>query len=256
MPPPVDASQPDRRWWAFGLRILAVVLLLAGVLLLREHVRIDQRLAELDAWIRDLGPWGPLGIILLQLVLALFALPASVVSMASGVFFGLTLGTLYAYVGTACGAVVTFGLARVFARDWMQRRLDGYERLEALNRAVAKEGLALSILMRLTPVVPYNVVNYSLALSRIGWRDYLLGVPVLLPGTFFYVYCGHLVGNLAEAGTAGIRRALGPWQGAFLGAAVLLTAGATLAITRRLGRALQRDGTDAGDQASPAEPPS
>ncbi|MFW5856246.1 MAG: TVP38/TMEM64 family protein [Planctomycetota bacterium] len=254
MPPSVDASQSDRRWWAFGLRILAVALLLAGVLVLREHIRIDQRLAQLDAWIRGLGPWGPLGIILLQLVLALFALPASVVSMASGIFFGLTLGTLYAFVGAACGAIVAFALARVFARDWMQRRLDGYERLEALNRAVAKEGLALSVLMRLTPVVPYNVVNYSLALSRIGWRDYLLGVPVLLPGTFFYVYCGHLVGNLAEAGTAGIRRALGPWQGAFLGAAVLLTAGATLAITRRLGRALQRDRADAGDQTPPTEP--
>jgi uncharacterized membrane protein YdjX (TVP38/TMEM64 family) len=73
------------------------------------------------------------------------------------------------------------------------------ERFDAVDRAIGEQGFKLVLLMRLSPVFPYNVLNYALGLTKITFPRYALGSWLgMIPGTLLYVYFGAGVRSLAE----------------------------------------------------------
>src|SRR5947199_304037 len=80
----------------------------------------------------------------------------------------------------------------------------------AIGRAVAAEGRRFVFLLRLSPVVPFNVLNYALGLTSVRFGDYLVASLGMIPGTLLYVYYGKLAGDLATvAGGAGVEKGAG-----------------------------------------------
>ena len=95
------------------------------------------------------------------------------------------------------GSAATFLIARYLARGWVARRIARYPRFAAVDRAVGADGLRIVFLLRLSPVFPFNLLNYALGATRVRFRDYLLGALGMLPGTFLYVYLGSLGAGVA-----------------------------------------------------------
>jgi uncharacterized membrane protein YdjX (TVP38/TMEM64 family) len=230
------------RWLRIGLGVLALAAL---VLLGRQAAGLVQDFA---AWVATLGFWGP-AVFMAGYALAVIGfVPGSILTLGAGVIFGLLAGTLYVFLAASVGACAAFLIARYLARGAVEKRLEGNPRFAAIDRAVAQQGLKITFLLRLSPVFPFNLLNYALGLTRVRFADYTLACLGMIPGTLLYVYLGSLVGDLASiaAGETGASDATRRWI-FLIGLAVTVLV--TVVITRIARRAL-RDATDGLEETS------
>ena len=87
------------------------------------------------------------------------------------------------------------------------------------------------LLTRLSPVFPFNLLNYALGLTSVSFRDYLLASWLgMLPGTMLYVYVGSTLRQLADV-LAG-NRSYSPAQQIFFGIGLAATVLVAVVIAR------------------------
>jgi uncharacterized membrane protein YdjX (TVP38/TMEM64 family) len=190
---------------------------------------------QLDA----LGPWGPVLFIAVYVAGSLAFIPGAVLTLAAGAVFGVARGVPLVFAGAVLGSSAAFAIARSFAHERVMRWLSRDPRAVAISDAVASRGLLVVTLVRLSPVLPYNVLNYALGASQVRYRDFLLGSVGMLPGTVFYTYAGKVIGDVAAiaAGAAPPRDA--SYYG-LLGVGLAATGLLTIVITRAAKRALEQ----------------
>jgi uncharacterized membrane protein YdjX (TVP38/TMEM64 family) len=157
---------------------VAVVVLVALWLSGRQLAGLLPQFAE---WVRSLGALGPAGFIAGYAVGTVLLVPGSWLTLVAGAIFGLGPGVLYVMIGATIGATLAFLAARHLVRDLVARRLADDPRVAAIDRAVSGQGRRVVFLLRLSPLVPFNVLNYALGLSRVRLTDYLLGSAGMLP---------------------------------------------------------------------------
>ena len=110
--------------------------------------------------------------------------------------------------------------------------------LKAIDEAVGKEGFKIVLLTRLSPVFPFNLLNYAFGVTGVSLKDYLLGFVGMIPGTIMYVYLGSLAGNCALIGTANQPKNLAiQWTLRIIG--FVATVAVTLFVTRIARKALE-----------------
>ncbi len=153
-------------------------------------------------WIQSLGAGGGLAFIALYVVATIAFLPGSILTVGAGAVFGLWLGTAYVFIGATLGAIAAFLIGRYGARGWVSQKIAGNSTFAAIDQAVAQGGFKIVLLTRLSPIFPFNLLNYALGLTGVSLRDYILGAIGMLPGTLLYVYIGSLAGDLARLGNA------------------------------------------------------
>lgn len=187
--------------------------------------------------VRGLGPWGPLVFVLGYALAALAFVPGSLLTLAAGAVFGLATGVAVVLLGATLGASAAFLVARYAARRPVERALAGNERFAAIDRAIGRDGRRIVFLLRLSPVFPFNLLNYGLGLTTVRFVDYLVASVGMLPGTILYVYYGKVAGDLAAlAGGAVPSRGVAHY--AVLGLGLVATIAVTLLVTRTAKRAL------------------
>jgi uncharacterized membrane protein YdjX (TVP38/TMEM64 family) len=168
-------------------------------------MNLFEAFAERLEAIGALGGWAAALFFMAAYVAASVAfVPGALLTLIAGAVFGLGRGVPLVFVSAVLGSSAAFGIARTLLRDRVTRWLERDARLAAVNDAVAAEGLKVVLLLRLSPVVPYNLLNYALGASRLRYRDFLLGSTGMLPGTLLYTYYGKVIGDVAAlaAGTA------------------------------------------------------
>lgn len=220
--------------------LLGVAALAALVLLGRT---IGGSLPAFAAWLEGLGAWGPIAFIAGYALAVLLFAPGSVLTLAAGALFGLLHGVLYVFVAATLGSAGAFLVARYVARPYIERRLQGNQTLAAIDRAIGAGGRKIVFLLRLSPVFPFNLLNYALGLTRVRFSDYILASVGMIPGTLLYVYYGKLAGDVATL-AAGVQRERGAGYYAVLALGLFATIVVTALVTRAARRAL-REATDA-----------
>lgn len=219
-------------WVKAGVAVAALAaLFLAG----RE---VAGEIPRFAAWVASLGVWGPVAFIAGYTVAAVLFIPGSWLTLAAGAIFGVAWGVVYVMTGATTGAALAFLIARYLARDRLERRLGADARFAAIDRAVGDEGTRLVVLLRLTPVVPFNLLNYTLGLTRVRFTHYLAGSIGMLPATILYVFTGRLAGDLATLAAGGAATPRGGAYYAFLGLGLGATLAVTVVVTRMARRAL------------------
>jgi uncharacterized membrane protein YdjX (TVP38/TMEM64 family) len=193
-------------------------------------------LAEL-ARLHEAGPWAPVLFIAAYIVGSLALVPGAVLTLVAGAMFGLARGIPIVFTGAVLGSSSAFFVARRLARDRVGRWLARDPRAQAVSDAVAGRGLLVVLLLRLSPVFPYNVVNYALGASRIRYRDFLIGSVGMLPGTVLYTYYGKVVGDVTAL-AAGVAPPRGPGYYVLLGVGLAATLALTIVVTRAAKKAL------------------
>src|SRR5882672_3928609 len=101
---------------------------------------------------------------------AVLAVPGSILTLAAGYLFGLPLGVALTSAGSVLGAAAAFVVGRYVARDWMAQRIAARPRFRALDAALHSDGFTIVLLARLSPLIPYNLLNYVLALTAARFR--------------------------------------------------------------------------------------
>ena len=189
----------------------------------------------------DVRQWGlvaPLAFMLLYAVSVVALVPASVLTMAGGAVFGLVRGTAFSFGGALLGSTVAFLLGRYVARRLIERKLATMPRFAAIDRAVSAQGRRIVFLLRLSPIVPFNFLNYALGVTRISIKDFAIASAGMLPGAVMYAYAGKVTGEaLALAGQAELPKNSSYY--AILVAGLAATLAATTVITRTARKALR-----------------
>ncbi|MCP4202652.1 MAG: TVP38/TMEM64 family protein [bacterium] len=224
-----------------ALKILAAI---AGLVVLVWLGRqLGSYVPEFAAWVESLGVWGPLVFIAGYAIATVAFIPGSLLTLAAGAIFGLARGTLFVFFGASLGAGGAFLVARYLARSWVERKLESKPRFQTIDQAVAQQGRKIVFLLRLSPVFPFNLLNYALGLTRVRFSDYLIACFGMIPGTFLYVYYGKALGSLAAvAGGAQVERDAGYWVVLTLG--LVATVIVTTVVTRIAKRALSQEVSD------------
>ena len=124
----------------------------------------------------------------------------SILTLGAGVIFGVIWGSLYVFIGATLGAIAAFLVGRYLARGWVKQKISSYQKFANIDQAVSKEGLKIVFLIRLSPLFPFNLLNYALGVTSVSLKDYFLASVGMIPGTIMYVYLGHLAGDLALIG--------------------------------------------------------
>jgi uncharacterized membrane protein YdjX (TVP38/TMEM64 family) len=157
--------------------------------------------------------------------------------LGAGVVFGVVNGSIAVSIGATFGATCTFLVGRYLARDWVAKRIAGNDKFKAVDEAVAKEGWKIVLLTRLSPVFPFNLLNYAFGLTQVSVRHYFFASWLgMIPGTIMYVYIGSLAGDLASLAAGDRTKTLGEWI--LYGVGLLATILVTVFVTRLAKKAL------------------
>ena len=143
------------------------------------------------------------GILFFALVYVLWVsclLPGSWLSMLSGFLYGTWLGSLVVFLGAFIGAHLTFYLGRTFLKEWAQKKVSNFPKVQIMEKAVKREGLKVVLLTRLSPVFPFGLLNFTYGLSEVKVRDFTIGMIGILPGTILYCSLGSLALKVSNFG--------------------------------------------------------
>lgn len=221
--------------------VIAVGVMLVLVLAGRQLAPLVPAFAN---WMDGLGWAGPLLFMLVYAVACLILLPASVFTMIAGAVYGVRWGMLFTAVGALVAIAVAFLISRHLARNSVARRLASRPELAAIDRAVGLNGFRIVLLLRLSPIFPFSILNYALGLTRVHFRDYLLASIGSIPGTFVFVSAGRLAGDLATV-AAGEASPDSRSRMILLGIGLVATV-AVLTIVTRLARKALAEATGVG----------
>lgn len=194
----------SRRSWLLALMVGTLV---SSAAFLSRNGGLGFWLTRLSDLIEGWGPWGPVLLGLLYIPTCLLMLPGSPLTLLAGFVFGQTLGgfvwTLACLsLGSTAGSTAAFLAGRTLARDSIRARVTQSPRFQQLDSGVARSGFSVVLLARLSPILPFNLLNYAFGLTGVPLRTYALASWLgMLPGTVLFLYLGASLGNLAEVAT-------------------------------------------------------
>jgi uncharacterized membrane protein YdjX (TVP38/TMEM64 family) len=244
-------SRPHAKNWIKLFKLVILTLLIGGCGLLLATAPVlaqessnaqgfnpQEILRNALQWIDSLGSVGAIAFITLYIIASIAFLPGSILTLGAGVVFGVILGSLYVFIGATLGATAAFLVGRYLARGWVSQKIEGNNKFRAIDEAVATEGFKIVFLTRLSPVFPFNLLNYAFGVTGVSLKDYFLGCIGMIPGTIMYVYIGSLAGSLARIGTE--EQPTNPtvqWAIRIIG--FIATVGVTVYVTRLARKALE-----------------
>jgi len=194
------------------IKLIGVILIVAALVVLFKIFNGQLLLRNALDWISGQGMLGAVIYILLYILATVFMMPGSVLTLGAGVIYGVVWGSILVSVAATSAATAAFLVGRYFARDWVSKKIEGNEKFKAIDTAVAKEGWKIVGLTRLSPIFPFNLLNYAYGLTKVSLKDYFFASWIgMIPGTIMYVYIGSLAGDLTRLGAEGHTKTMGEW---------------------------------------------
>lgn len=203
----MQAKQPSTRRAVHRKWLL--IPLLGLVVLAANRTPLEAPLRTFLEYIQGIGAWGVLSVGLLFILACVLLIPGSLLTVSAGFLaaahwqsqpvLAIVIGVCVVSLGSTTGATLAFLLGRNVARDWVGRRIAKYPQFQALDQAIGRDGFKMTLLIRLSPLLPFNLLNYALGLSALRLRDYILGSWLgMLAPTTLYVYIGATAQELAQ----------------------------------------------------------
>lgn len=220
------------KWIALGLGLIVLSVAIS-------FLPVTEWVKAFTDWIRHLGITGAFIFIGVYAVAAVLFLPGAIFTIAAGLVYGIIGGTAVALAGATLGAGLAFLVARYLLRARIEKFAKKNKRFGAIDDAVGQQGWKIVGLLRLSPLIPFNVSNYFYGVTSIGFWPYLLASAIgMLPGTLLYAY----LGAIGQAGLSGGKKGHSPLEWTFLGFGLLATVAVTVFVSRVAKKALQKTG--------------
>lgn len=194
-------SRTAQRFKRFLIYFL-IIILVAILCFAAKSLNLQAYLKLVLSWTNNLGSTKPIAFIIIYNLATLLFIPGAILSLGGGVIFGVIWGTVYVFLAATLGATVAFLIGRYFTRDWVARQMEKHPKFRAIDEAIAREGFKIVLLTRLSPLIPFNLLNYVLSITNVSLKDYVFGSIGMIPGAIVYVYLGSLTGDMAGLTTA------------------------------------------------------
>lgn len=173
------------------LRIILMLLVVAIFVIASTFLDLEQLFQQTRSWFESLGWAGPLLFVLIYGGLGALAAPTGLIEIIAGALFGLFVGGLAVLGGALLAANAGFVCGRWLAREWVAKRMQGNAKAQQIEAAVAQRGFWITVLIRLSPAVPFNLTSYVLGASQIRWLHFVLATVIgMLPIKLLLVWLG------------------------------------------------------------------
>jgi uncharacterized membrane protein YdjX (TVP38/TMEM64 family) len=202
--PPEAAPAP---WWAFWswsraskLKLLVGVALAVLVVVAFAVLDAGKAFGDMLTWFRDHRTEGSFLFVLLYIVATVLLVPGSILTLGAGFIYPFFLALAIVTVGASVGLVLAFWLGRYLFRDALNQHVRRrYPRFDFVEKAISREGGKIILLLRLSPITPFNVFNYLCGLTSVDTARYTAASVVgIIPGTAMFVYFGSLARDISE----------------------------------------------------------
>lgn len=156
-------------------------------------------LASVKAFVLSFGPLAPIAYILMFTLVPLTLFPDAILAIASGTVFGVFWGSVYTIIGAICGSTLSFCIARLIGREFVMKL--ARHKADWFEEGVEKQGFLIILLLRLVPLIPFDLISYGAGLSKIKYADFLFATFIgIIPGVVIYVNLGDQVFNVNSPG--------------------------------------------------------
>src|SRR6266508_3421946 len=194
------------------VHLIALLTIVIALFLAMKFLPVQQWLRNFNSWIGQLGTVGIFIFIGVYAAATVLLAPGAILTIGAGFAFGLWKGFLAVSAGATLGASLAFLVARFIARDKVEAIAKGNEKFRNIDNAIGKQGAKLVFLLRLSPVIPFNLSNYFYGLTGVKFWPYVLASWIgMMPGTFLYVYIG-TASQAAISAAAGGEAVQHGWQ--------------------------------------------
>src|SRR5207244_7863882 len=193
-------------------RVIDLGLVLIALFLAMRFLPVQQWLRNFNDWVGQIGTAGIFIFISVYAVATVLMAPGSILTIGAGFAFGLWKGFLAVSAGATLGAALAFLVARFIARERVVAIAQRNEKFREIDSAIGKQGAKLIFLLRLSPVIPFNLSNYLYGLTGVKFWPYVLASWIrMMRGTFLYVYIG-TASQAAISAAAGGEAVQHGWQ--------------------------------------------
>src|SRR5881392_3860591 len=192
-------------------RLVALIVILIALFLVMKFLPVQQWLRTFSDWVGQMGVTGIFIFIGVYAVATVLLAPGAILTIGAGFAFGLWKGFLAVSAGSTLGAALAFLVARFIARDRVEAIAKGNEKFRNIDNAIGQQGAKLVFLLRLSPVIPFNLSNYLYGLTGVKFWPYVFASWIgMMPATFLYVFIG-TAGKAAVSAAGGEAMKYG-WQ--------------------------------------------
>ena len=172
-------------------KLAALAVLVIGLLVVMKFLPVKHWLNSFNDWIGKMGIAGILIFIAVYAAATVLLAPGVILTIGAGFAFGLWKGFLAVSAGATLGAALAFLVARSIARDRIEAMAKGNDRFQRIDSAISEQGAKIIFLLRLSPVIPFNLSNYFYGLTAVKFWPYVFASWVgMMPATFLYVFIG------------------------------------------------------------------
>lgn len=157
--------------WRRVAALLLIILLLVTVVVVVPVPEAD----SVQETVSATGVWAPLTWLVLMVASTQLPLPRTVWTISAGLLFGALLGAVLALVGLAASALLSFVLVRRLGARAVRETSDpgNHARLAVIQELLAERGWVSVLGLRMIPAVPFSLLNYACAVTRIPTGPYL-----------------------------------------------------------------------------------
>ncbi len=145
------------------------------------RVMVEQ---ELSGFIDSFGVISPIIFILIYAILVAFLFPATILTFIGAALFGIK-GFIFNLIGASIGASLSFLIARGLGKDFVEKIFKN----KKLYANLENNGFNTIFILRLIPIIPFNVLDYIAGITKIKFKDYFFATLIgMMPGAFIYTY--------------------------------------------------------------------
>lgn len=128
------------------------------------------------------------------IIVCVFFLPGTPLTLLGGIVFGPLLGTLYTVISASAGLAFSFLIARYTVRDLMIEKFGSSDAFTKIDQGVKEQGWRILVVTRLVPIFPFSLQNYIYGLTDIKLSTYWgLSTLFIIPGTSVYTMSAGVV---------------------------------------------------------------
>lgn len=224
-----------KKYWKW----IALALVLVALSAAASFLPVKEWMKSFTDFVRGHGVLGVLLFIGAYALATVCFLPGLIFTIAAGLVYGALGGTAVASMGATIGAALAFLVGRYLFRQRIEKFAARNKRFKAVDQAIGKRGWKIIALLRLSPLIPFNLSNYFYGVTAIPFWPYLLASWAgMLPGTFLYAY----LGAIGQAGLEGGKSSHSSWQWVSLGVGLIATVVVSIVIGRISKNALAKAG--------------
>lgn len=178
---------------ALGILFLSIILVV-----IYKVYSLNLGSEEIKNYIQGFGKIGPLVYIIMFSLVPLTLFPDSVLAIAGGLIFGLFKGYIYTTIGALIGGTISFYISRYWGREVVKKLTK--EKLDKVEEMINNRGFIIIFILRLIPLLPYDVISYGAGLTAVKYKDFLLATLFgTIPGILVFTNLGAQTVNIGSS---------------------------------------------------------